>query len=97
MRVSTGNTRGFDSRMFTVVIESQGVSRPRRATRQLTVPFQQLQSLLQSVALRGGRLKIIRVDGQHLSGPGTARQGHADEPDSPHGGARRTVCWHLHL
>ncbi|MCE2836547.1 MAG: ferredoxin-NADP reductase, partial [Cyanobium sp. 49614_E6] len=67
MRVSTGNTRGFDNRMFTVVIESLGVGRPRRATRQLTVPFQQLQSLLQSVALRGGRLKIISVDGQPLA------------------------------
>jgi ferredoxin--NADP+ reductase len=58
--------------MFTVVIESLGVGRPRRATRQLTVPFQQLQSLLQSVALRGGRLKIISVDGQPLADPATA-------------------------
>ena len=69
MRVSTGNTSGSDSRMFTVVIDSLGVGRPRQATRQLTVPFQQLQSLLQSVALRGGRLKIISVDGQPLDAP----------------------------
>jgi ferredoxin--NADP+ reductase len=72
MRVSTGKTSGSDSRMFTVVIESLGVGRPRRATRQLTVPFQQLQSLLQSVALRGGRLKIISVDGQSLDAPEAA-------------------------
>jgi len=69
MRVSTGNTSGSDSRMFTVVIDSLGVGRPRQATRQLTVPFQQLQSLLQSVALRGGRLKIISVDGQPIDAP----------------------------
>jgi ferredoxin--NADP+ reductase len=74
MRVSTGNTSGVDSRMFTVVIESLGVGRPRRATRQLTVPFQQLQSLLQSVALRGGRLKIISVDGQPLAAPAAAAE-----------------------
>jgi len=72
MRVSTGKISGSDSRMFTVVIESLGVGRPRRATRQLTVPFQQLQSLLQSVALRGGRLKIISVDGQSLDAPEAA-------------------------
>jgi ferredoxin--NADP+ reductase len=72
MRVSTGNTSGSDNRTFTVVIESLGAGRPRRATRQLTVPFQQLQSLLQSVALRGGRLKIISVDGQPLAAPTAA-------------------------
>jgi ferredoxin--NADP+ reductase len=68
MRVSTGKTSGSDRRTFTVVIESLGVGRPRRATRQLTVPYQQLQSLVQSVALRGGRLKIISVDGQPVDG-----------------------------
>jgi len=72
MRVSSGNTSGSDSRTFTVVIDSTGGGRPRRATRQLTVPFQQLQSLLQSVALRGGRLKIVSVDGQPLAGPEAA-------------------------
>ncbi len=72
MRVSSGNTSGSDSRTFTVVIDSLGVGRPRRATRQLTVPFQQLQSLLQSVALSGGRLKIISVDGQPLAAPEAA-------------------------
>ena len=82
MRVSTGNTSGVDSRMFTVVIESLGVGRPRRATRQLTVPFQQLQSLLQSVALRGGRLKIISVDGQPLADPATAAPAAAAEASS---------------
>jgi ferredoxin--NADP+ reductase len=82
MRVSTGNTSGSDNRAFTVVIESAGVGRPRRATRQLTVPFQQLQSLLQSVALRGGRLKIISVDGQPLAAPATAAQA----PDGPAAG-----------
>jgi ferredoxin--NADP+ reductase len=74
MRVSTGKASGSDSRTFTVVIESLGVGRPRRATRQVTVPFQQLQSLLQSVALRGGRLQIISVDGQPLAAPTAASQ-----------------------
>ncbi|MCX5951791.1 MAG: ferredoxin-NADP reductase [Cyanobacteria bacterium] len=72
MRVSSGNTSGSDSRTFTVVIDNLGVGRSRRATRQLTVPFQQLQSLLQSVALRGDRLKIISVDGQPLAAPEAA-------------------------
>ena len=81
MRVSTGPTTGSDSRMFTVVIESLGVGRPRRATRQLTVPFQQLQSLLQSVALRGGRLKIISVDGQPLDAPQSTVE--AEAPAEP--------------
>jgi hypothetical protein len=61
MRVSTGNTRGFDNRMFTVVIESLGVGRPRRATRQLTVPFQQLQSLLLIERAYGANAQVIKT------------------------------------
>lgn len=94
MRVSTGNTSGSDNRTFTVVIESLGVGRPRRATRQLTVPFQQLQSLLQSVALRGGRLKIISVDGQPLAAPAAAADapGAAAEAAAAEGGAPDPVA-----
>ena len=98
MRVSTGNTSGSDSRMFTVVIENLGVGRPQRATRQLTVPFQQLQSLLQSVALRGDRLKIISVDGQPLAAPEAAAQAPgstgavAVENDAPQADAGETAA-----
>jgi ferredoxin--NADP+ reductase len=59
MRVSTGKATVSDSRMFTVVVESFGVGRQRRAERQLIVPFAQLQSLMQTIALKGGRIRVI--------------------------------------
>ena len=62
MRVSTGKATVSDSRMFTVVVESFGLGRQRRAERQLTVPFAQLQSLMQTIALRGGRIRVISAD-----------------------------------
>ncbi len=68
MRVSTGFATSSETRMFTVVIESFGVGPRRRAARTLTVPFQQLQSLMQTVAQKGGRIKVISA-GDGASAP----------------------------
>jgi ferredoxin--NADP+ reductase len=73
MRVSTGSAIQSDGRMFTVVIESYGVGRQRRAERRLTVPFGQLQSLMQTVALNGGRIKVVSADAEG-SEPSEARE-----------------------
>ncbi len=62
MRVSTGSAIQSDDRMFTVVIEAFGVGRQRRAERRVTVPFAQLQSLMQTVALKGGRIRVVSAD-----------------------------------
>ena len=59
MRVSTGRASQSDSRMFTVVVDGYGVGKQRRAERQITVPFAQLQSLIQTIARRGGLIKAI--------------------------------------
>jgi ferredoxin--NADP+ reductase len=59
MRVSTGRVTGSDGRMFTVVVKSFGVGRQRRAERVLTVPFERLQSLMQTIALQGGRIRVL--------------------------------------
>ena len=59
MRVSTDLGASSDKRMFTVVIESFGAGPQRRAERVMTVPFQQLQSLMQTIALKGGRIKVV--------------------------------------
>ncbi len=66
MRVSTGSATSSDNRMFTVVVESFGAGPQRRAQRTLTVPFQQLQSLMQTIARKGGRIRVVSGDG--LSG-----------------------------
>jgi ferredoxin--NADP+ reductase len=67
MRVSTGLATSSDNRMFTVVIESFGVGPQRSAERTMTVPFQQLQSLMQTIAQKGGRIKIVSAaDGSPL-------------------------------
>lgn len=63
MRVSTGSATSSDNRMFTVVVESFGAGPQRRAQRTLTVPFQQLQSLMQTIASKGGRIKVVSGDG----------------------------------
>jgi len=63
MRVSTGMATSADNRMFTVVIESFGAGPQRRAERTMTVPFQQLQSLMQTIARKGGRIKMVSSDG----------------------------------
>ena len=56
MRVSTGNATRSDGRMISVVVEGPGVGRQRRGQRRFTVPFAQLQSLMQTIALQGGRI-----------------------------------------
>ncbi|MEB3199576.1 MAG: phycobilisome linker polypeptide [Synechococcaceae cyanobacterium] len=64
MRVSTGQANQSESRMFSVVVESFGVGRQRRSQRTLTVPFQGLQSLMQTIAQQGGR--ILSINGSEV-------------------------------
>ena len=64
MRVSTGCAIQSDSRMFTVVVEGFGIGRQRQAERRFTVPFNQLQGLMQSIAQQGGRIRaVLAADG----------------------------------
>jgi len=63
MRVSTGMATSAENRMFTVVIEGFGAGPQRRAERTMTVPFQQLQSLMQTIARKGGRIRVVSSDG----------------------------------
>jgi ferredoxin--NADP+ reductase len=63
MRVSTGSATQSDGRMFNVVIESFGVGQQRRAERRLCVPFERLQTLMQTVARQGGRIRMVSADG----------------------------------
>jgi ferredoxin--NADP+ reductase len=62
MRVSTGKATQSDGRMFTVVVEGFGVGLQRRAERRLTVPFSQLQRLMQTIALQGGQIRAISAE-----------------------------------
>ena len=62
MRVSTGRAIQSDSRMITVVVQGFGVGVQRQAERQLTVPFGQLQTLMQTIAREGGRILAVRSD-----------------------------------
>jgi ferredoxin--NADP+ reductase len=48
--------------MFTVVVEAFGVGRQRQAERRLTVPYGQLQALMQSIAQKGGRISAVLAD-----------------------------------
>ena len=59
MRVSTDKTSGSDGRLFTVVVESYGVGQQRQAERRFTVSFDRLQSLMQSIARNGGRIRVV--------------------------------------
>jgi ferredoxin--NADP+ reductase len=79
MRVSTGSATQSDSRMFTVVVESYGVGQQRRAERRITVPFEQLQSLMQTIAKKGGRIKVVSGD-EVPAGSGPAGSTAADAP-----------------
>lgn len=63
MRVSTGKASASDSRVFTVVVESFGVGRQRRAERSFTVPYSQLQTLMQTIARNGGRIRVVSSEG----------------------------------
>jgi ferredoxin--NADP+ reductase len=81
MRVSTGSVTSAENRMFTVVVESFGAGPQRRAERTLTVPFQQLQSLMQTIARKGGRIKIVSSDS--VSASPSALQPTAHGSDAP--------------
>ena len=61
MRVSTVPSIHCDNRMFTVLIESFGVAPTRKAERRLTVPFAGLQSLMQTITAKGGRMRILNM------------------------------------
>jgi ferredoxin--NADP+ reductase len=62
MRVSTGRADRSDNRMFTVVVEGYGVGLQRRAECRMTVPFDQLQSLMQTIATQGGRIRVVSAE-----------------------------------
>jgi ferredoxin--NADP+ reductase len=72
MRVSTGRATQSDSRMITVVVESFGIGRQRQAERRLTVPFSQLQSLMQTIAANGGRIKEVSSELATAEAPAAA-------------------------
>jgi len=73
MRVSTGRAIQSDSRMFTVVVEGLGIGRQRQAERRFTVPFNQLQGLMQSIAQQGGRIRaVLGADGAGGDTPAAA-------------------------
>jgi ferredoxin--NADP+ reductase len=63
MRVSSGKASATDNRVFTVVVESFGVGRQRRAERSFTVPYAQLQALMQTIARNGGRIRVVSSEG----------------------------------
>lgn len=83
MRVSTGSATSSDNRMITVVVESFGAGPQRRAERTLTVPFQQLQSLMQTIARKGGRIKVVTSDGATPAPSAAQPAAHADTPTAP--------------
>ena len=66
--------------MFTVVVESFGAGVQRRAERRFTVPFSQLQSLMQTVARSGGRIRVVSSD-EAASAPVSAPA--ASAPSAP--------------
>jgi ferredoxin--NADP+ reductase len=69
--------------MFTVVVESFGAGPQRRAERTLTVPFQQLQSLMQTIARKGGRIKIVSSDAVSQAPSAPADGSDATPPPAP--------------
>jgi len=62
MRVSTGRADRSDNRLFTVVVEGYGVGLRRQAECRMTVPFDQLQSLMQTIATQGGRIRVLSAE-----------------------------------
>jgi ferredoxin--NADP+ reductase len=89
MRVSTGNATLSDGRMFTVVVESFGAGPQRRAQRRLTVPFSQLQSLMQTIARQGGR--IVEVSSGEAAATPAPEAAPAAEAPAPRPAARPAV------
>ena len=62
MRVSTDRASGSDGRQFTVVVESYGIGKQRQSERCFTVSYERLQSLMQSIARNGGRIRVVSSD-----------------------------------
>jgi ferredoxin--NADP+ reductase len=89
MRVSTGKATLSDGRMISVLVEGFGVGRQRTAQRRLTVPFTQLQSLMQTIALQGGRILEVSNGDSAASAPADAAP--AAEAASPTPAARPAV------
>ena len=75
MRVSTDKASGSDGRLFTVVVESYGVGRQRQAERRFTVSFDRLQSLMQSIARNGGRIRVVSTDAVSAAEAGVSSEG----------------------
>jgi len=73
MRVSTGSALISDGRMFRVTVAALGVGLQHRGERSLLVPFERLQSLMQTIALQGGRITAITPvgEGSALAEPAT--------------------------
>lgn len=99
MRVSTGKATQSDGRMFTVVVEGLGIGRQRRAERCLTVSFQQLQGLMQTIALQGGRIRAIHSDGAVVAAgdpaaPATGSNPASAEPEVAPTPARKAPVSH---
>ena len=59
MRVTTGSVLRTDDRMFRVTVNAFGVGPQRRAQRSLVVPAERLQALMQTIALKGGRIEAV--------------------------------------
>jgi len=83
MRVSTNKASGSDGRLFTVVVESYGVGQQRQAERRFTVPFDRLQSLMQSIARNGGRIRVVSGDALSASPDGPSAGEAAAPPQAP--------------
>jgi len=64
MRVSTATSSRSDSRVFTVVVQGYGVGKQRQAAREINVPFNRLQALVQSIALLGGQILSVTPAGE---------------------------------
>ena len=90
MRVSTGSASQSDSRMVTVVVEAFGIGRQRQAERRFTVPFAQLQTIFQTIARQGGRIKTVEMAdalpaacGEAASAPAAEAPAPAPSPSKP--------------
>jgi ferredoxin--NADP+ reductase len=81
MRVSTDKSSGSDGRLFTVVVESYGVGQQRQAERCFTVSFDRLQSLMQSIARNGGRIRVVS-SGPQLASEAASATGAAAPPQA---------------
>jgi ferredoxin--NADP+ reductase len=67
--------------MFTVVVESLGIGRQRKAERRLTVPYSQLQGLMTTIARQGGRITaVLAGDGVAMNGDVPAAAAEAEAP-----------------